>query len=151
MTVELNKLENRWKSIMYRIHLILILKPSASIQVKGILPSYVFHIRPLCLSHPSRHRVSESGAVVPGQPRSSWASIVCPQGQHGEPPFGTGARAPGRCQQVPELSLIVPRVGRATPGPSVFGGGAAASLGAVQSVTLPFTISSRMGSRGVLG
>lgn len=41
LTVEQNKLENRWKSIMYRMHLILILKPSASIQVKDILPSFV--------------------------------------------------------------------------------------------------------------
>lgn len=49
LTVELNKLENRWKSIMCRIHLIFHLKPSASIQVKGVLPSFVSHPRPLCL------------------------------------------------------------------------------------------------------
>lgn len=132
LAVELNKLENRWKSIMYRIHLVLILKPSASIRIFCL---------PACSTSdfccPSRRCVSESGAVVPGQPRVAGPAPCV----HRASPWNLGLGAPGRCPQVRAgVQFDCPTCGEGGPSPE------RVWQCPRPSVPLPVTTSSRMGS-----
>lgn len=118
LTVELNKLENHWKSTMYGMHLILILKPSASIQVKDIISIHTSEGYFVFPGVPQQTFVSELFLPAP-RVGVCWASTVWPRGQHMETLSGTEARAPGMCQQVTlEFNLIFLAVGR-VPQPRV--------------------------------